>query len=79
MFSLNSVTKKLSLQEKESNLPPSHLLGERPRCYHSASKTHVRGRICNLSPIHASVIFSFPEIFNIVLNMHYSFQHALKF
>ena len=30
-------------------------------CYHSASKTHVRNRIFKLSPIHASVIFRFPE------------------
>ena len=41
--SLNSVTKKLLLQQKDSN--PSHLLCERPTCYHSASTTHVRDRI----------------------------------
>ena len=34
----------------------SHLLGERPGCYHSAIKTHVRDMIFKLSPIHASVI-----------------------
>ena len=42
-------------------LPPSHLLYQKPGCYHSASKTHVRGRIFKLIPIHASVIIRFPE------------------
>ena len=42
-------------------LPPSHLLCKRPVCYHSASTTHVRDMIFKLSPIHASVIVSFPE------------------
>ena len=34
-----------------------HLLCERPECYHSASKTHVRDSIFKFSPIHASVIY----------------------
>ena len=37
------------------------LFCERPECYHSASKTHVRGRIFKLSSIHTSVIFKFSE------------------
>ena len=58
MNSLNSVTKKLSLLQKDSN--PSHLLCERPACYHSA--THMRDRIFKLSSIHASVIYLIPWI-----------------
>ena len=50
MFSLNSVTKNSTT-----------LLCKRPACYHSASKTSVRDRIFNSSPIHASVIIKFPE------------------
>ena len=42
-------------------LSTSHLLGWRPACYHSASKTHVRDRIFKLSPIHGSMIISFAE------------------
>ena len=38
-----------------------HLLCKRPGYSHSTSKTHVRGRIFKLSPIHSSVIFRFPE------------------
>ena len=37
------------------------LFCERPECYHSASKTHVRDRIFKLSPIHGSEIFRFSE------------------
>ena len=44
-----------------SNLPLSHLLCKRPGCYHSTSKIHVRDRIFKSSPIHASVVISFPE------------------
>ena len=40
-----------------STQPPSHLFCQRPRCYHSASKTHVRDRIFKLRPIHTSVIY----------------------
>ena len=59
-FSLNSVTKYLSLQYKDSNLPPSPLLCKRPECCHSASKTHVRDRIFKFSPIQASLIYQVP-------------------
>ena len=52
--------KKLSLQQKDSN--PSHLLCERPACYHSACTTHVRDRIFKYSSIHASVIYLIPWI-----------------
>ena len=39
-----------------------HLLCKRPGCYHSTSKTHLKGRIFKLSPIHASVFkIRFPE------------------
>ena len=34
-----------------------HLLCKRPACYHSTSKTHARGMIFKLNPIHASVIY----------------------
>ena len=34
-----------------------HLLCERPRCYHSTSKTQVAERIFKLRPIYASVIY----------------------
>ena len=37
-----------------------HLLCERPGCYDSASKTHVRDRISKLRPFHASVIYRIP-------------------
>ena len=60
MFSLNSVTKIFVYSKKDSNLPLSHLLCKRLGCFHSASKTHVRDRIFESSPIHASVIFRFP-------------------
>ena len=39
-----------------------HLLYYRWGCYHSASKTHVRDKIFNLTPIHASVIYQIPWI-----------------
>ena len=42
-------------------LPTSHLLCERPACYHSASTTHVRDRNFKLNPLHASMIITFPE------------------
>ena len=42
-------------------LPTSHLLCERPACYHSASTTHVRDRNFKLNSIHASMIITFPE------------------
>ena len=64
MFSLNSansVTKICHSVKGFEPLPPSHLLCKRPACYHSASTTHVRDRNFKLSPIHASVIISFPE------------------
>ena len=54
--------KCVSLHSKGSNLPSSHLLGKRPKCYHSTNKTHVRDRIFKLSPIHASVIYQIPWI-----------------
>ena len=38
-----------------------HLLCNRPECYHSASKTHMRDRIFKSSPNHASMIIRFPE------------------
>ena len=44
-------------QQKGSNLLRSHLLCERPGCYHSASKTYVRDRFFKLSSIHDSVIY----------------------
>ena len=39
-----------------------HLLCKIPGCYHSASNTHVRDIIFQLSPIHASVIYQIPWI-----------------
>ena len=57
MFSMNSLN---SLQQKDSN--PTHLLCERPACYHSASTTHVRDKIFKFSSIHASVIYLIPWI-----------------
>ena len=62
MFSLNpanSVTKICHYSKRIRT--PSHLLCNEPTCYHSASQTHVKGKIFKLSPIHASVIISFPE------------------
>ena len=58
MFLLNSVTK---ICHSVKGLEPSHLLCKRPACYHNASTTHVEDRTFKLSPIHASVIISFPE------------------
>ena len=49
------------------------LLCERPACYHSGSTTHVRDRIFKLSPIHASVIISFPE-FSEFSESYFSFR-----
>ena len=49
LSSLNSVTKIFVITVKGSNQPPSHLLCERPGCYHSTSKTHI-DRIFKLSP-----------------------------
>ena len=37
------------------------LLCKRPGCYHCTRKTHVTDRIFKSSPMHASVIISFPE------------------
>ena len=54
--------KYFSLQQKGSNLPPSHLLCKGPGCYHSTSKTYVRDKIFKLNPIHASVIYQIPRI-----------------
>ena len=42
-------------------LPTSHLLCQRPACYHSVRKTNVIDSIFKLNPIHASMIISFPE------------------
>ena len=63
-FSLNVFTefsdfsdkKYLSLQYRK-RARTCHLLCKRPGYYHSTSKTHVRDRIFELSPTHASVIY----------------------
>ena len=55
--SLNSVTKIFVIKRAQSY----HLLCKRLGCYHSASKTHVRDRNFNMSPIHASVIYQIPH------------------
>ena len=54
--------KYLSLQQKDSSMPPNHLLCKRPECYHSNSKTHVGHRVFKLSPNHVSVIYQIPWI-----------------
>ena len=48
-----------------------HLLCKKPGCYHSTSKTHVRDRIFNMSPIHASVIYQKPNTITISLSGRY--------
>ena len=53
--SLNSVTKSIKFKSY-SNLQPL-VLG----CYHTTIKRHVIDRIFKLTPIHASLIISFPE------------------
>ena len=63
--SLNSVTIIICHHSKRART--CHLLCERPGCYHSVSKTHVRDTIFKLSPIHALVIFSFPEFAEVLL------------
>ena len=59
--SLNYIT-YLSLRQKGSNLPHSHLVCRSSGCYHSASKTRVRDKVFKLSPIHASMIYPIPSI-----------------
>ena len=67
-FSLNVSTEfsdkifVITVKGLERNLLLSHLLCEKPECYHSTSKTHVRDRIFKLSSIHASVIYQIPWI-----------------
>ena len=58
IWQLNSVTKICHYSKRARTC---HLLCNRPEYYHNTSKTHVRDRIFRLSPIHASMIFRFPE------------------
>ena len=53
MFSLNLVTKNMSLK----GFVPVVSKCKIPGCYYSASKTYVRDRIFKLTPIQASVIY----------------------
>ena len=63
-FSLNGFTEFSEFSDKNichysKRARTCHLLCLRPGCYHSISKTHVRGKIFKLSPIYASVICQF--------------------
>ena len=62
MFSLDSVTKIFVITVKSLKPATQPLLVWETRCYHSASKAHVRDRILKFSPIHASVTCQFPWI-----------------
>ena len=61
-FSLNALNEFAELSERQplesETVRTCHLLCERPGCYHSGSKTHVRDKILKLNPIHGVCSFS---------------------